>query len=132
MDKRCCGIRGRPTKNYELKCRTCAIQETDRVEECQSLEGIEKFCYLGHTIGARVGVIDSVSTRIRLTSTNLRFGAKSRLYFTCVRSVGLYGSETWPVQGDNMIKIERKNARIVRWVTEMEMEDKTELLGNHS
>ena len=50
MDKRCSGIRSRPTQNDELKCWTYASQETDSVQECQSLKGMEKFCYLGHAI----------------------------------------------------------------------------------
>lgn len=114
MDKRCSGIRGRPRQNDELKCRTCPSKQTERVEKCQSFEGIEKFGYLGHAKGARGGVIYSVSGRTRLTSTDLPFGAESRLHFTCVRSVRLYGSETWPVQGDNMIRLERHDTRIVR------------------
>ena len=51
-----------------------------------------------------------------LTSRGLPLGAKSRLYSVCVRSVMLYGSETWPVQEEDVITLERGDASMVRWM----------------
>ena len=91
-----------------------------------SLEILERFCYLRDTIHAKRSVFGSVITRIRsgwckfrylvtlITSTGLPLGAKSRLYTACVRSVMLYGSETWSVKEDDVILLERNDARMAK------------------
>ena len=92
----------------------------------QFLEIVEKFCYSGETIGAREGAVDSVMTKIRrgwskfsdsvplLATRGLPLEAKGRLYFACVRSVMLYGTETWPVKEEDVIRIEMNNAKDVQ------------------
>ena len=40
--------------------------------------------------------------------------AKGRLYSACVQSVMLYGSETWPVKEENVIRLERNDVWMVR------------------
>lgn len=57
-----------------------------------------------------------------LASRDLHLSAKGRLYFACVHSVVQYGSETWPVK-DDVIKLERNDARIVRWICNISSED---------
>ena len=59
-------------EDSKFKCQSCANQQTNIAEDCpgvelnnQSHEVVEKFYYLGGTIGARWGAIDSVITRIR-------------------------------------------------------------------
>ena len=95
----------------KFKCHTCGNQHTDIAGDCpaielngQSLEIVGNFCYLGSTIGATVGAVDSVITRIKsgwckfrdfvplLASMDLPLGAKSRSYSACVRCVMLYES----------------------------------------
>ena len=56
---------------FEVNCQACANKQTDTTEDCrgiefngQFLEILGKFFYLGDTIGARGGAVDSVITRI--------------------------------------------------------------------
>ncbi|KAK3882948.1 hypothetical protein Pcinc_012702 [Petrolisthes cinctipes] len=76
----------------------------------EAIEVVEKFCYLGDTIGAQGGTGAGVMARVRrgwskfrellplLTSRALPLLTKGRVYQACVRSVMMYGSETWPVR----------------------------------
>ena len=45
---------------------------------------------------------------------HLSLKAKSRVYSACAHSVMLYGSETWPVKEENLVRLERNDARMVR------------------
>ena len=72
--------------------------------------------------------VDSVTRRIRsgwskftvlvslLSSRGLHLRPKGRLYSACVRSVTLRGSENWPVKEEDVIRRERNDARMVRWM----------------
>ena len=87
---------------------------------------VKEFRYLSDTIGAREGAFDGVITRTRsgwfkvrdlvllLTSRGLPLRAKGRLYHSCVCSIMLYGSETWPVKEKHVIRTGRNGASIVR------------------
>ena len=72
MHKRCSGFEGKLKVDSKFKCQTCINQQTDRAKDSpciklndQSLEIVEKFCYLGDTVGARRGQYDSIITRIK-------------------------------------------------------------------
>ena len=43
-------------------------------------------------------------------------GEKGRFYSACVCCVMLYGGETWPVRGEDLIRLERDDARMGRWM----------------
>ena len=49
-----------------------------------------------------------------LASRGFPLEAKGRLYSAYVQSVMLYGSETWPVKEENVIKLERNDVWMVR------------------
>ena len=49
---------------------------------------------------------------------------KGRLYFACVHSVMLNGSETRPVKEEDVIRLERNDAILVRWMCNVKPEDK--------
>ena len=119
VHKRCCYIRGQLEKD---KCQSCVNQQEDRVEVClktklndQSLEIVERFCYLCNTIRGREDAVDNVIRRIRsgwsgfrdlvsqLTSRCFPSAAKGR--FTFLYSVVLSGSEPWPVKEEDVIKL---------------------------
>ena len=51
-----------------------------------------------------------------LASRYLPSGAKGRLYSVGVRSAALHGSETWPIQEEDVIRLERNVARMVRLI----------------
>ena len=116
VHKRCSCVRGK-LKDDSFKCQTLVNQQTGIAEYCpgielndESLGILKKFCYFCNTIRAGGGAFDSAITRRRggccklsdlvplLTSIGLPLKPKGRLYFACVRSVMLYGSETWPAK----------------------------------
>ena len=78
--------------------------------------------YLGDTVRATGGLIDSVVTNIRsgwskfrdlvsfLANGDLPLGAKDKLSSACVRSIMLFESETWCVK--DMIRLKKTDARM--------------------
>ena len=125
VHKHCSGIKGRLKTDQEFKCNSCAQGECVTAEESvvvncdgQCLDIVEKFCYLGDTIGARGSVEDSVTARIKsgwnkfrellplLASRGLPLVSKGKVFQACVRSVMLYGSETWPVKEEDIKRLE--------------------------
>ena len=98
-----------------LQSQTYANQQINVAKDCpsielngQSLEIGGNFCHLSNIIDTSRSAVDSAVTRIwiedgkfryllpLLTSRGLPFGATGRLYSTCVSSVILFGSDTWP------------------------------------
>ena len=51
-----------------------------------------------------------------LASRDLPLVANGRLYSTRVRSIMIYGSETSPVKEENLIRLDRNDARMGRWM----------------
>ena len=109
--KRCSGLRSLNVSNF--RCSSCNSQEgspqpddsihlTDgRVEEVKS------FCYLGDVLDRGGGAERSVRKRIAcawakwrelsnpLTNGGLPLRHRGKVYEACIRSVMLYGPETW-------------------------------------
>ena len=143
VHKRCSKIKGRLQNIKDFKCKTCKDKESgvkqveNVVVNCggENLEVVEKFCYLGDTIGSRGGAFDSVTARIRsgwnrfrelvplLASKGLSLAAKGRLYQACVRSVMLYASETWPLKEEDLTRLERNDASMIRWMCRTRLSD---------
>ena len=76
VHKKCCGISGRLKKTMEVdyRCPVCvrgvrANNEIENKKEImlgqESLECVDKFCYLGDMIGAGGGAGDAVRARVR-------------------------------------------------------------------
>ena len=92
------------------------------------VEVVRQFCYLGDVIEAEGGIEGAVAARISygwrkfrllkeiLTMRRLSLKLRGKLYVACVRSVILYGSETWAVKVDQVRKLERVEMRMVRWM----------------
>ena len=51
-----------------------------------------------------------------LASRGLHLGLKGRLRSACACSIMLYECQTWPVKGEDVIRLESNDARIVRWI----------------
>ena len=94
---------------------------------------MEKFCFLDDTIKTRTGVFDSAVARRNgevtfrdylplLTSRDFPLGAISRSYSTCVCNVMLYGSDTWLVKEDSVIKLEWNYAKMVSSISNIRPE----------
>ena len=77
-------------------------------------EILSEFCYLGHLIGQAGGCTDVVTARIGsawkafqellpvLTNKGISLGNRGKAFKACVRSVLLYGSETWPLSTEDL------------------------------
>ena len=97
---------------------------------------MEKYCYLGDTVGAIGSAFGSVITSFRsgwckfrdlvpLLTRCLSSGAKGRLYFACVHSVMLYENEIWSGKLKDVAKLERNDARIRRLMCNVRPDDRT-------
>ena len=128
MNKRCSGIRGKLKEYTRYNCHICANQQANIAEDfpniklnSQSLEFVEKFCYLGDTIETGWGALGSVITRVKggwskfkhlvplLTCRGLPLGIKGRLYSSCVHRTMLYESETYPFKEEDVIRLKRND-----------------------
>ena len=101
-----------------------------------SLEVVENFCYLGDMLGSEGGVERSVITRVGtawrkfrellslLTSRVLSLQVRGRLYEACVRSVMLYGSETWAVKEEDLDRLDWNDMRMIRWMCNTSLKDR--------
>ena len=58
-----------------------------------------------------------------LTAKYVSRKSKGILYMACVRSVMIYGAETWPMKKDNSSLLERAEMRMVRWMCGVTLRD---------
>ena len=130
--KRSSSTRGRQKEDDDFECRTCASQETEADKNClgiklngQSLEVVERFCYLSDTIGARRGAVNRVLVKKRkewgdfkdllpllISKRFFIVSDKSRSYSASVCSIKLYGSEAWLIKEPHVIRLEKNDMRI--------------------
>ena len=78
-------------------------------------EQVGKFCYLGDMLQNGGGADAAVRTRVScawakfrelcpiLTVRGTSLRMKGKIYGACVRSVMVYGSETWPIKVENKL-----------------------------
>ena len=86
-----------------------------------SLECVDKFCYLGDMIGSGGGGEDASSMRVTcawvspiLTARRASLKLKGKVYRTGVQSVMVYGSEAWAMKADDMQRLERTERMMIR------------------
>jgi len=92
------------------------------------MEVVDKLCYLGDMLNVDGGADVAVEARIRigwnkfrqlvslLTNRDISLIMRGRLYSSCVRSIMMHGSETWPVRKENEVALQRAEMRMVRWM----------------
>jgi len=83
-----------------------------------SLELVDKFCYLGDMLSVDGDADAAVETRICigwnklrqllswLTNKDISLTVRGRLYSSCLQSSMLHGSETWPVRKENEVALQ--------------------------
>lgn len=49
---------------------------------------------------------------------------KGKVYVACVRSMMVYGSETWPVKVEDVKRLERAEMRMVRWMSGVSLRER--------
>ena len=121
VHRKCIGISGRLRANLQFVSKRCKCEIADNAAfpasvmySGDSLEVVENFCYLRDILGSEGGVERSVITGVGtawrkfrellslLTSRVLSLQVRGRLYEACVRSVMLYGNETWAVKEEDL------------------------------
>ena len=141
VHKRCSGITGKLMHVDGYRCKRCidgspidgspaSLKMSQQISlgNGQSLECVEKFCYLGDMIAAGGGAGEASRARVRsgwakfkelapiLTSRGASLKVKGKVYRACVQSVLVYGSETWPVKVEDMQRLERTERMMVSWM----------------
>ena len=88
---------------------------------------VDRFCYLGDMIGAGGGVEEAIRARVRcawakfrelspiLTTKGASLKVKGKVYRACMQSVLIYGSETWAVRVEDVVKLERAGRMMDVW-----------------
>jgi len=107
-------------------CRDCVNLVTSAgrtsvdIGASAKLELVDKFCYLGDMLHADGDADVAVEARIRigwnklrqlvllLTNKDVSLIMRGRLYFSCVHTRVLHGSETWPVRKENVVALQRQ------------------------
>ena len=89
---------------------------------------VNQFCYLGDMIiavgGAEASTIACVRSGCKsfrvllplLASRVISLKTKGRLYAAFVKSVMVYGSETWPFKVEDITRISRADKMMIRWM----------------
>ncbi|KAA3674994.1 uncharacterized protein DEA37_0001165 [Paragonimus westermani] len=100
------------------------------------LETVDSFTYLGSTISSACNIADEISARIakaRVAFSKLRhlwrrkdvrLSLKGRVYNACVRSILLYGSETWPVRKQDINRLAVFDHRCLRHLAHIKWADR--------
>ena len=118
VHKRCSGLRN-VSRAPNYVCPTCTTPATGRAVEEEHItlgpgsedvvEEVESFTYLGDVVDRNGGVERSVRARVAtawnkwreivglLCNKRIPLKSRSNIYDACVRSVMLYGAETWPL-----------------------------------
>ena len=105
------------------RCKKQADGFMDSVEECEEVETVRSFCYLGDRMNAGGGCEAAVTARARIGWVKFRecgellnlkrFSLKLK-GMVCVRSAMLYGSETWCLRGNEMAILRSTERAMVR------------------
>jgi hypothetical protein len=135
VHKICSGVRGSLTNAITIfECKVCAEGDKDeRIVELVLNDGVKfgevkVFCYLGDMLNGEGGADSASVARVRsawkkfrelggmLTRKEMSLKLKGMVYATCVRSVMIYGSETWAMNVEQERRLERAEMRMVRWM----------------
>ena len=120
----------------DLVCNSCSGPPLDTCEEEENIvignssyEAVQQFCYLGDMLSAGGGAEASSVTptmcpwkKFRellpiLSSRTFSLKKKGSFYQACVRPVLLYGSETWPVKEEDLVRLHRTEMSMLRWMS---------------
>ena len=133
---RCSGER-RLASVVNFICSTClqpprTVSDESIVVEDGTIEEVESFCYLGDVLDRNCTADAAVRARISaawgkwreisslLCNGGIPLKKRATVYEACIRSVLLYGSETWPVTKrleDLLLRSDRRMIRLMCGVT---------------
>ena len=140
---KCSGIKGNLAKANDFVCKRCCsgkVSDNNTAEKVMlagsNLEVVDRFCYLGDILDAGGGAESSTVNRVKcgwkkfrellplLTTKATSLKVKGELYKTCVRSVMLYGSETWPIKVNDTQRLHRNEMMMIRWMCSATLKDR--------
>ena len=144
VHKKCSKIKGRLRESPDFRCGKSRGEfvepSQERLEQVlingTPLEVVEMFCYLGDMFSSYGGVEEAVVARVRsgwkkfrellpvLTTRGFSLRSKGRMYQACVRSVMLYASETWALREEDLVRLERNDMRMIRWMCGVTLRDR--------
>ena len=138
--KRCSGLR-KLNGVVDFCCPTCvrringggAREEAETIEvDGGIIEEVKQFCYLGDMLDSEGGVERAIRTRVATTwmkwreiaglliNKSIPLKNRGRVFEACIRSVLLYGSETWALTKrleDVLVGCDRRMLRYMTGVT---------------
>ena len=146
VHKRCSGVKLRLTSVAGMfRCSVCErrnagdgrqLEDSLDLGNGDCLERVGKFCYLGDVLNGNGGSNSATVARIRsawckfrelcgfLTKKAVSMKLKGKVYAACVRSAMVYGSETWAMTVEQMMRLERAERRMLRWMCGVSLKDK--------
>ena len=92
-------------------------------------EIVDKLCYLGDMLSQEGDCEHAILKRIQTGCLKFRelsgmlirkmmsLQSKGIIYTTCIKPVMLYDSETWLIKIEDIMKIQRSETRMLRWMT---------------
>lgn len=138
--KKCSGLR---TLNgvQGYRCPRCVQgrppDDDDSLEVSDmTIKEVEEFCYLGDVIDAEAGAERAVRARTAaawkkwremsslLTNGGIPLKCRAQVYEMCVRSVLLYGAETWPLTQKLTEQIRGCDRRMMRFMAQVKLKDR--------
>ena len=100
------------------------------------IEEVDEFCYLGNVLDCEAGVEKAVRARVAAAWTKWREMAsllinrsiplkvRASVYESCVRSVMLYGAETWAMTGRMEDILKSCDRRMLRYMAGVKWQDR--------
>ena len=139
IHKRCSGIKGSLEEDPSYRCPRCQgiarpidgrpMQVVEVGED--KLDVVPEFCYLGDTLSGGGGCDLAAIKRCRaawgkfrellplLTNKHLPLATRGRVFSACVRSVMVYGSETWGTTSGIINRLRRNDRAMTRWICQV-------------
>ena len=137
---RCSRVKGKLAEVKDFVCNSCSSPPLDTCEEEENIaignssyEAVQQCCYLGDMISAGEA---SSATRTRcawkkfrellliLSSHTFSLKKTGSFYQACVRPVLLYGSETWPVKVEDLVRLHHTEMSMLRWMSHATFKDR--------
>ena len=140
---RCSGVKGKLAEVKDFVCNSCSSPPLDPCEDKEnvvignsSYEAVQQSCYHGDMLCAGGGAEASSVTCTRcawkkfcellpiLSSRTFSRKKKGSSYQACARPVLLYGSETWPVKEEDLVRLHRTEMSMLRWMSHATFKDR--------
>ena len=144
IHKRCTDTKGKLKNTPDFKCKKCrgmlppipAPQFTEVIMDGEKLEVVETFCYLGDVTGQTGGCNDAITARLKsawkkfrellpiFTNRGISLHSRGHIFESCVRSVMLHASQTWPVTVEGVSRLIRNDNTMIRWICSTKLADR--------